>query len=188
MDKLNPSLWAQINNLPARVLNANDPMAMQGVMIDHDVLFKIVIIGNTGVGKTCIIKRLINQQFEEEHGVTIGVEFGSYGMIVPENNIVKLQIWDTAGQESFRSITRNFYRDSNGVFLVFDLTNRQSFEDLKTQWLNEVRDETSARVVIYLIGNLADLEEEREVPFEEALEFARNEQFSHYVETSAKTG
>ena len=187
MDRLNQDLWAQINNLPARV-SIQDESNFNGVMNHFDVLFKIVILGNTGVGKTCILKRLTRHTFEEEHGVTIGVEFGNFGMIVKEQTYVKLQIWDTAGQESFRSITRNFYQGSDGVFLVFDITQRTSFEDIQNQWLREIRDHTSPSIVIYLIGNFADMEENREVSFQEAFEFARDQQFSHYIETSAKTG
>lgn len=108
MDRLNPDLFAQINNLPASV-TIQDDANFQGVMNHFDVLFKIVILGDTGVGKTCILKRLTDQTFAEEHGVTIGVEFGNFGMIIKEETYVKLQIWDTAGQESFRSITRSFY-------------------------------------------------------------------------------
>ena len=120
--------------------------------------------------------------------MTIGVEFGNFGMIVREQTYVKLQIWDTAGQESFRSITRNFYNGSDGVFLVFDITNRQSFEDIRDSWLREIREYTSPSIVIYLIGNFSDMEDCREVPYEEAFTFARDQQFAHYIETSAKTG
>ena len=79
-------------------------------MHHFDVLFKIVILGDTGVGKTCILKRLTDQSFTEEHGVTIGVEFGNFGMIIKEETYVKLQIWDTAGQERFRTLTASYYR------------------------------------------------------------------------------
>jgi|Transcript_12034 Ras-related protein Rab-2A len=157
-------------------------------MHHFDVLFKIVILGDTGVGKTCILKRLTDQSFTEEHGVTIGVEFGNFGMIIKEETYVKLQIWDTAGQESFRSITRSFYQGSHGVFLVFDITCKQSFEDIRTQWLREVHDHTSESTIIYLVGNFADMDNEREVSHNEALAFAREQGFGNYVETSAKTG
>jgi len=127
----------------------------------------VIIVGDTGVGKTCILQRLVKQQFEEEHNVTIGVEFGNFGMVMRELTHVKLQIWDTAGQESFRSITRLFYKDSDAVFICFDITNRKSFEDLQG-WLNEVNNNTSVKLVRYLVGNFADLQDERVVSTEEA--------------------
>lgn len=105
---MDPELRAQINNLPARVLISNDE-SFEGPQVQHDCLFKIVIVGDTHVGKTCMLKRLMYQTFEEALGVTIGVEFGNFGMIMRDQTHVKLQIWDTAGQESFRSITKNFY-------------------------------------------------------------------------------
>ena len=162
---------AQINNLPGRVVyqNAQNYSMPQ---VAHDVLFKIVIIGDTGVGKTCILKRLIHQKFNEKQGVTIGVEFGNFGMIMREETHVKLQIWDTAGQESFRSITRNFYQGSDGVFLVFDVTNMVTFQSIKETWLEEIKQHTNPNILIYLVGNFADMED-REVHEDEALDFAR---------------
>ncbi len=94
------------------------------------VMFKLIIIGDTGVGKSCLLTQLIKQEFRKEHTVTIGVEFGNYSMTVNDEVVVKLQIWDTAGQESFRSITRIFYKGSHAVFLTFDLTNYQSFKNI----------------------------------------------------------
>lgn len=84
----------------------------------------MIIIGDTGVGKSCILAKLIKEEFRDEHNVTIGVEFGNYCMLVNNENMIKLQIWDTAGQESFRSITRIFYKGSHAVLVVFDITDR----------------------------------------------------------------
>ena len=173
MERLNPSLHASINNLPARV-SIQDESNFTGVMNHFDVLFKIVILGDTGVGKTCILKRLTRQTFEEEHGVTIGVEFGNFGMIVKEQTYVKLQIWDTAGQESFRSITRNFYQGSDGVFLVFDITNPDSFYHLY-QWIDQYNYYCEYPVKnIIIVGNKYDLEEQRRVSELEIRQFCES--------------
>lgn len=96
--------------------------------MDQDLLFRIIIVGDTGVGKSCLLMRLSENTFNEQHNVTIGVEFGTKSLKI-ENNPVKLQIWDTAGQESFRSITRSFYRRADGVLLVFDATARHTFDN-----------------------------------------------------------
>ena len=100
-------------------------------------LFKLIIIGDTGVGKSCILGRLIKSEFKDEHNVTIGVEFGNYAMVLNNESLIKLQIWDTAGQESFRSITRIFYKGSHAVMLVFDITTRESFNSIRN-WQKEI--------------------------------------------------
>lgn len=102
-----------------------------------DALFKIIIIGDSGIGKSCILKRLIDDDFGEDHDVTVGVEFGSY-LVKVEEKILKLQIWDTAGQECFRSITKIFYRGAHVVLLSYSILQGASFENLTT-WLKEVR-------------------------------------------------
>lgn len=103
----------------------------------HDALFKIIIIGDSGIGKSCVLKRLMEDDFKDDHDVTVGVEFGSY-LIKVEDKILKLQVWDTAGQESFRSITKIFYRGAHVVMLAYSVINGMSFENL-TDWLREVR-------------------------------------------------
>ena len=103
----------------------------------QDHLFKLIIIGDTGVGKSCLMKRVMDNEFKVEHQVTIGVEFGSFGLKVDEK-IIKLQIWDTAGQESFKSVTRIFYRGAHCVFLTYDVTREETFANL-SDWLNEIR-------------------------------------------------
>ena len=96
----------------------------------------MIIIGDTGVGKSCLMKRVMDNEFKQEHQVTIGVEFGSFGLKI-NNQVIKLQIWDTAGQESFRSVTRIFYRGAHCVFLTYDITRDETFANL-VDWLKEI--------------------------------------------------
>ena len=95
----------------------------------HDSMFKLIIIGDSGIGKSCVLKRLVENEFKEDHDVTVGVEFGSY-LIRVEDKILKLQIWDTAGQESFRSITKIFYRGAHAAILAYSVGMRSSFDSL----------------------------------------------------------
>ena len=97
---------------------------------NQDHLFKLIIIGDSGVGKSCLLSRIMDNTFKEEHNVTIGVEFGWF-IVKINKSVVKLQIWDTAGQESFQSITRIFYRGANWVFLTYDITREESFDNIK---------------------------------------------------------
>ena len=128
----------------------------------------------------------MDNEFKTEHQVTIGVEFGSF-VVKLEDKIVKLQIWDTAGQESFRSITRIFYRGAHCVFLTYDITREDTFINV-LEWLKEVKQHASSDVVIYLIGNRSDLEEDREVFRDRATEFCQQYHIDRFFETSAKTG
>ena len=152
----------------------------------QDHLFKLIIIGDTGVGKSCLMKRVMDNEFKVEHQVTIGVEFGSFGLKVDEK-IIKLQIWDTAGQESFKSVTRIFYRGAHCVFLTYDVTREETFANL-SEWLNEIRQHASEDVRIYLIGNKSEMEDQREVTLERATDFATEQKLHKVFETSAKTG
>lgn len=147
--------------------------------------YKFIIIGSSGVGKTAILKRLVEGNFSEESQSTIGVEFDST-MITIDDRRVKLQIWDTAGQERFRSIAKAYYRNAVGVILVFDITERKSFDDLTT-WLNDVHSLCDQNAVVILIGNKADLSNRRSVTLNEAESFAA-QQHMKYLETSAKNG
>ena len=133
----------------------------------HDALFKIIIIGDTGVGKSCVLKRLVENEFKEEHDVTVGVEFGSY-LVKIEDKVIKLQIWDTAGQESFRSITKIFYRGAHAAVVSYSVTKRDTFEHVES-WVNEIRASCNTEVIPILIGNKADMKQERQVSFEEGL-------------------
>jgi Ras-related protein Rab-2A len=128
----------------------------------------------------------MDNEFKEEHNVTIGVEFGSYVLKI-DSKIVKLQIWDTAGQESFRSITRIFYRGAHCVFLTYDITRDDTFIDI-VDWLKEVKQHSNPDIMLYLIGNQADNEEDRQVSQERAQQFLELHKLDAFFETSAKTG
>jgi small GTP-binding protein len=149
------------------------------------VSYKFIIIGSSGVGKTCLLKRLIDGTFTEDSASTIGVEFDSLILNI-DNRKVKLQIWDTAGQERFRSISKTYYRNAVGCILVFDLTDRKSFDSL-TSWLNDVHALCDSNAVVQLIGNKSDLSARRVVTMVEAEAFARQHQMG-YMEASAKAG
>jgi Ras-related protein Rab-2A len=141
-------------------------------------------VGDTAVGKSCILLQFTDTRFQPVHDLTIGVEFGSRTIKHKEDQI-KLQIWDTAGQEKFRSITRSYYRGAAGCLLVYDITRRETFEHV-IAWLEDCRKFSSKDTVIVLIGNKADLEEQRQVSFEEAAKFAADHDLA-FFEVSAKT-
>lgn len=147
--------------------------------------FKFIVIGSSGVGKTAILKRLVDDVFTGESQSTIGVEFIATSIEV-DGTAVKLQIWDTAGQERFRSIAKAYFRSAIGVILVFDLSDRKSFEDLN-QWLSDVHSLCDPNAVVTLIGNKSDLVEQRTVTATEADSFAQLHQLT-YLETSALGG
>lgn len=151
--------------------------------MSYAYLFKYIIIGDTGVGKSCLLLQFTDKRFRADHDLTIGVEFGAR-LITIENKQIKLQIWDTAGQESFRSITRSYYRGASGALLVYDISRRDTFNHL-LRWLEEARANANPNLVLMLIGNKSDLER-REVSYEEGAKFAR-EHGLIFCETSAKT-
>jgi small GTP-binding protein len=147
--------------------------------------FKIVVVGASGVGKTAIVTQLVNQTFKSESQPTIGVEFKSYALPSEEES-VKLQIWDTAGQERFRSVSKAYFRNAYGAVLVFDLTNKQSFDELNL-WINDLNTLCIPNAYIIMVGNKADLVDDRTVSEGEAQETAKRYNLE-YLETSAKTG
>ena len=153
---------------------------------NQDHLFKLIIIGDSGVGKSCLLSRIMDNTFKEEHNVTIGVEFGCF-IVKVNKSIVKLQIWDTAGQESFQSITRIFYRGANWVFLTYDIQREESFYNIK-KWLKEAKVQSDPDTLFYLIGNQADWEDTREVTKQRAEEYKVKMKLDGFFETSAKNG
>jgi len=148
-------------------------------------LFKFIIIGDEAVGKTCLLLQFTDKRYRTTHQVTVGVEFGSKTVEVG-GKMIKLQCWDTAGQDRFRSIVRSYYRGAAGALLVYDITRRESFEHVST-WLTEARSNADENLVITLIGNKCDKGADRQVPFEEGHSFAQRNGL-YFLETSAVTG
>jgi len=153
--------------------------------VNYSYLFKYIIIGDSAVGKSNILLRYIHDNFNEEFQSTIGVEFGAKNIKI-EDKIYRIQIWDTAGQETFRSITRAYYKNSVCAFVVYDITNRNSFQNVKS-WIEDCRKQSPKTVFMVLIGNKVDLEDNRQVTYEEGSVFAEKNGMLFY-ETSAKTG
>ncbi|KRX89124.1 Ras-related protein Rab-4B [Trichinella pseudospiralis] len=148
-------------------------------------LFKYLIIGNSGTGKSCVLHQFLENKFKQDTAHTIGIEFGSKVVKIQDRSI-KLQVWDTAGQERFRSLTKNYYNGAACALLVYDITCRQSFNAI-AQWLSDARSLASPQIIVILIGNKKDLEDRREVTFMEASQFAQ-ENGMLFLETSALTG
>ena len=151
---------------------------------DPEVVLKLLLLGDSLVGKTSILVKYINDKFDSSSISTIGVDY--MDKIIDYKNIkIKLQIWDTSGQEKFRSITKNFYRNTDGLFVVFDLTKKESYDHVKI-WINDAKSHNESIKPI-LLGNKSDLSDERKVGNETATNFA-NKNNLKYLETSAKNG
>ena len=162
---------------------------------EYDYLFKLLLIGNSSVGKSSLLYRFVDNSWDENFVPTIGVDF----VRIYINNIyiqklktleingkkVKLQIWDTAGQERFKNITASYYRGGHGVLVVYDITDRESFTNLNS-WLIEIEKNANKNVFKLLIGNKSDLESQRQVQFDEGKAFAESNGMK-FIETSAKT-
>lgn len=151
----------------------------------YEHLFKFIIIGDEAVGKTCLLLQFTDKRYRATHQVTVGVEFGSKTVEV-SGKMIKLQCWDTAGQDRFRSIVRSYYRGAAGALLVYDITRRESFEHI-TNWLIEARNHADPNLVITLVGNKCDRSADRQVSYDEAKALAQRH-LLYFVETSAVTG
>lgn len=149
----------------------------------YDYLYKIVLIGDSGTGKTNLLSRYISQNFFENSKTTIGVEF-SVKTIAYDNIKIKAQIWDTAGQERYRAITSAYYRAAIGAMIVFDITKKETFLNVE-KWILEIKHHCNNSPQILLVGNKSDLKHLREVSASEIKEYAEKHNLN-YVETSAK--
>ncbi|KAK9382965.1 ras family-domain-containing protein [Kockiozyma suomiensis] len=149
---------------------------------EYDYLFKVVLIGDSGVGKSNLLSRFTRDEFNSDSKSTIGVEFATRSISV-DGKTIKAQIWDTAGQERYRAITNAYYRGAVGALLVYDITKNGTYEN-SSRWLKELRDHADSNIVIMLVGNKSDLRHLRAVPTEEAKNFAAENNLS-FIETSA---
>ena len=151
-----------------------------------DLSFKIIIVGDSGVGKSCLSIKASRNYFEDFYSPTVGFEFLTFNVKVEDQNI-KLQIWDTCGQEVYRSLISSFYRSASLAIIVYSIDNEESYINIE-KWLNDIKTQSNPDVKIFLIGNKADLEDKRQVAKESGEKFYKDHKLSFFTETSAKTG
>ncbi len=151
----------------------------------YDMIFKVVLIGDTSVGKTNILSKYLTNDFDPDSKATVGVEFGTKNFKI-EDNIVKVQIWDTAGQERYRSITNAYYKGAKGSLLVYDITNPKTFESID-RWLSDLKVNGDENISVVLLGNKSDLESVRKVSTQQGKEKAEFYKLA-FMETSALNG
>ena len=152
----------------------------------YDLRFKIIVIGNSGVGKSCFTNKAIKNVFKENHEATIGFEFLTLNIIY-KSKVIKLQIWDTCGQELYSSLISNFYRSTSLAIVVYAVNSLESFQDLE-MWFTELRTYSEPDIKIVLVGNKTDLESDRVVTTEQGEEFAKANNVYKFIEASAKEG
>ncbi|KAG1051489.1 hypothetical protein G6F46_005489 [Rhizopus delemar] len=151
----------------------------------YDFLLKLLLVGDSGTGKSCLLYHFLENQFKKDSVNTIGMEFGTRIIHIADKSI-KLQIWDTAGQERFRSLTKSYFRGAAGALVVYDVCNRDTFLGVRS-WLKDVRTLANPELVIILVGNKNDKTDEREVSYLEASRFAQEHEMM-FLEASALTG
>jgi small GTP-binding protein len=152
----------------------------------YDISFKIIVIGDSSVGKSCLTTQAVRNKFIDFYQTTVGFEFLTFNLRI-NTNVVKLQVWDTCGQEVYKSLISNFYRNSSLALIVYAINNRNSFEHAEI-WLNELKNKSNPKVRIFLVGNKCDLENTRVVSREEGENFKNEKNLDKFIETSAKTG
>ena len=152
---------------------------------NYEMMFKVVLVGDSFVGKTNIMSKYLKNEFHEDSKATVGVEFGSKQFNI-EGHTIKAQIWDTAGQERYKAITSAYYKGAKGAFIVYDITRKQSFESVE-RWVTDVTSVADKKISIVLIGNKSDLEDQRQVTKEQGEDKANKLQVA-FLETSAFSG
>ena len=151
-----------------------------------ELLYKILLLGDSSVGKTCFLMRYSDNTFQEIHMSTIGLDYKLKNVQLDDGKMVKIQIWDTAGQDRFRSITKNYYKGAHGIILIYDVTSRKTFDNVKN-WVAQIKEEVTDKVSIILVGNKIDDVDGRKVQTEEGQKMAKECGLS-FFETSAKSG
>ena len=153
---------------------------------NFDLSFKLIVIGDSGVGKSCLTNNAVKNTFEEAYNATVGFEFFTFNVKMCEK-VIKLQIWDTCGQELYRSLITNFYRNSSLAIMVYAINDKATFENIE-MWLRELRTHSNPDAKVFLIGNKVDLEKEREVTTEQGENYCKQNKIDLFMESSAKTG
>ena len=151
-----------------------------------DLNFKIIVIGDSGVGKSCLTIQAIQDKFEELYRATVGFEFLSFNVRI-NKVVIKLQIWDTCGQEVYKSLITGIYRNSSLAIILYSVTNRNTFQHIDT-WIKELSQNSTKNIKIILVGNKSDLEKERKISYEEGEKLKNKYKLDYFIETSAKTG
>jgi Ras-related protein Rab-1A len=150
----------------------------------YDYIYKILLLGDSAVGKTCFLLRYSDDTFTDNHISTIGLDYRFKIITLENEKIVKLQIWDTAGQDRFRAITKNYYKGAHGIILMYDITNVGTFNNIKN-WVMQIKENTNEKVKIVLVGNKVDEEEQRKVSTQQGELLAKDYNLQ-FFETSAK--
>ena len=152
---------------------------------NYEMMFKVVLVGDSFVGKTNIMSKYLKNEFHEDSKATVGVEFGSRQFNI-EGHVVKAQIWDTAGQERYKAITSAYYKGAKGAFIVYDITRKESFDNV-SKWAEQLKSTADKNLTIIIVGNKTDLEDQRQITSEEGQNKA-NSLESAFIETSAASG
>ena len=167
-----------MSDLNCQILSDDSP--------SFDLSFKIIIVGDQGVGKSCLAIKASRNYFEDFYSPTVGFEFVSFNVRV-QDKIIKLQIWDTCGQEVYRSLISSFFRSASLAIVVYSIDTEDSFNNIE-KWLNDIKTQSNPDIKIFLIGNKADLEDKRQISKESGEKFYIENKLKFFSETSAKTG
>ena len=167
-----------MSDLNCQILSDDSP--------SFDLSFKIIIVGDQGVGKSCLAIKASRNYFEDYYSPTVGFEFVSFNVRV-QDKIIKLQIWDTCGQEVYRSLISSFFRSASLAIIVYSIDTEDSFNNIE-KWLNDIKTQSNPDIKIFLIGNKADLEDKRRLTKEQGEQLCRDHKLTFFMETSAKTG
>ena len=155
-------------------------------MTKKECIYKILLLGDDSIGKTCFFLRYSDGIFDQTHMTTIGLDYRLKSIILKDGKSIKLQIWDTAGQDRFRTITKHYYKGMHGIILIYDVTDRRTFESIRN-WVSIIREVATEKVTIYLVANKIDMKENRKVEREEGEKLAK-ELGLPFMEVSAKDG
>ena len=151
---------------------------------DSNYVFKVLLLGDSTVGKTCFLMRFTENTFQEIHMSTIGLDYRFKKMPVDEGKEATVQIWDTAGQDRFRAITKNYYKGAHGIILIYDVTNQKTFENVRN-WVTQIRENASEKAIIYIVGNKIDDKQNKVVTKEDGEKMAKEFDLK-FFEASAK--